>query len=1018
MPAYLINNNTRDWNNPLNWSSTSGGTGADTLGSELITTAADRDFSSDTGYWTKDATVSVADGVLKVVSCPTNTKIILRNSLIASGKAYKVTFTISNYTSGYVRASDNYNLFGNFNSDGAKEVYLVSQGTQFSIYTGTGTTSCHIDDISIKEVTSFPSSTVDAIIDANSGTGTITIAGTAASCASFDASGLTTNAITISSSTVVFNCYGNLTEHASLLTWNLTGIAYMYQKGTGTIRTNGKAVHTWNKWYIDCVNTTDTVTNYDGFTAIVPVYLSRGIWTTNNQTIVIDILRTDTVTGARTLNLGSSNFTGSIFCAAGTTFTLNAGTSTITASTYLRLPSTSYSIYNVVYNGVGSSEGASGSVENFTCNNFTCNSIAAVKYLPFSGNIVVNGVLTINGNNSTNYRLLVASSVIGTARTITAASVVASYCDFRDIAMANAVDLSAITGGSGNCGGNTGITFTTAATQYYKHTSGACTWKDATKWFLATNGGGGAGRVPLPQDSAIFDANSFSGSSTLTIDVPRKGSSDFSAVNQAVTTALANAVEIYGSLILGSNITPSGNFTRTLMGRGSYNLNLYDKTLYSINVNAINGTYTNKSNFTLTLSAATCFNLIIGTFDFNDYNYTGNGFQTTAGTLFMGNGIYSCVKNAGNIMSIAVATTFYAENSTIIANPALGSDILTFSGGGKTYNKVQFSGSHTGYFDIQGANTFAELIIDAGRKVRPVNGVTQTVGKLTAIGTQANPITITSPTAAVHTFALTAGSPDPQLDWVYLHYSTAPASKFYAGNGSAALPPMGNGLLYNWYAVAGIDGTTNDKVLAPAGCHIPTSTEWATLSAYLGGHSVSGGKLKSINPIFWATPNTGADNSSRFFAFGSGYRHLSGAYSNILLRELFWTSTQANTSSAAFTDLNNTLATLVTDNVSKVYGNSVRCIVDSIPASGIITDIDGNKYGIVTIGTQTWLTSNLKTTHYADGTAITNVTDNSAWAALTTGAYCSYNNAAIVEYPSNNTNWVMANKSGGMFNLL
>jgi uncharacterized protein (TIGR02145 family) len=55
-------------------------------------------------------------------------------------------------------------------------------------------------------------------------------------------------------------------------------------------------------------------------------------------------------------------------------------------------------------------------------------------------------------------------------------------------------------------------------------------------------------------------------------------------------------------------------------------------------------------------------------------------------------------------------------------------------------------------------------------------------------------------------------------------------------------------------------------------------------------------------------------------------------------------------------------------------------------------DGDGNGYYSVTIGTQTWLIENLKTTKYNDGTNIPNVTDSIAWKALTTGAYCNYRN--------------------------
>jgi uncharacterized protein (TIGR02145 family) len=58
----------------------------------------------------------------------------------------------------------------------------------------------------------------------------------------------------------------------------------------------------------------------------------------------------------------------------------------------------------------------------------------------------------------------------------------------------------------------------------------------------------------------------------------------------------------------------------------------------------------------------------------------------------------------------------------------------------------------------------------------------------------------------------------------------------------------------------------------------------------------------------------------------------------------------------------------------------------------VVADADNNYYYSVTIGTQTWLLENLKTTLYRDGTAIPLVTENTAWKNLTTPGYCWYNN--------------------------
>ncbi|MEI7830052.1 MAG: FISUMP domain-containing protein [Prolixibacteraceae bacterium] len=64
------------------------------------------------------------------------------------------------------------------------------------------------------------------------------------------------------------------------------------------------------------------------------------------------------------------------------------------------------------------------------------------------------------------------------------------------------------------------------------------------------------------------------------------------------------------------------------------------------------------------------------------------------------------------------------------------------------------------------------------------------------------------------------------------------------------------------------------------------------------------------------------------------------------------------------------------------------------PLSANVSDVDGNIYSTVTIGTQVWMASNLKTTKYKDGSAIPLVTDNTAWSVLTTPGYCWYNNDA------------------------
>ena len=61
-------------------------------------------------------------------------------------------------------------------------------------------------------------------------------------------------------------------------------------------------------------------------------------------------------------------------------------------------------------------------------------------------------------------------------------------------------------------------------------------------------------------------------------------------------------------------------------------------------------------------------------------------------------------------------------------------------------------------------------------------------------------------------------------------------------------------------------------------------------------------------------------------------------------------------------------------------------------ASGTLTDINGNIYHTVTIGTQVWTVENLKTTKFRNGDSVPNVTGVSQWSFSTTNGWCYYDN--------------------------
>jgi uncharacterized protein (TIGR02145 family) len=212
------------------------------------------------------------------------------------------------------------------------------------------------------------------------------------------------------------------------------------------------------------------------------------------------------------------------------------------------------------------------------------------------------------------------------------------------------------------------------------------------------------------------------------------------------------------------------------------------------------------------------------------------------------------------------------------------------------------------------------------------------------------------------------------------------------------------GGLYNWYAV-------NTGKLAPTGWHVPTYAEFITLLTYLdssiaGGYSeIAGGFLKEAGLSHWIEPNLGADNSSGFTALGGGARASDGSFEPLKTSNSFHSTDNYQTGGTYGLYLASDMAGAVGWSIGnegperhRKTGYSIRCLLDGVdPANpGTVTDIDGNVYSTVKIGTQVWMVSNLKTEHLNDGTDIPIVEDNTAWAALTSEAMCYYPKTGLV----------------------
>lgn len=83
-----------------------------------------------------------------------------------------------------------------------------------------------------------------------------------------------------------------------------------------------------------------------------------------------------------------------------------------------------------------------------------------------------------------------------------------------------------------------------------------------------------------------------------------------------------------------------------------------------------------------------------------------------------------------------------------------------------------------------------------------------------------------------------------------------------------------------------------------------------------------------------------------------------------------------------------------TNSIGTQYGNQIKFTTPVVDGPGnIVKDYEGNEYNTVWIGGKLWMSENLKTTKFNDGTEIPNVIEGDDWIELTSPAYCWYNNS-------------------------
>jgi len=97
------------------------------------------------------------------------------------------------------------------------------------------------------------------------------------------------------------------------------------------------------------------------------------------------------------------------------------------------------------------------------------------------------------------------------------------------------------------------------------------------------------------------------------------------------------------------------------------------------------------------------------------------------------------------------------------------------------------------------------------------------------------------------------------------------------------------------------------------------------------------------------------------------------------------------------------------------YNGFMWIVLGPFQTTSGVTDIDGNEYSSVTIGNQEWMAQNLRVATYRNGDAIPNISNQTNWDNLTSGAYCWYDNDSSYEEPYGKLyNWYAVDDSRGL----
>jgi hypothetical protein len=600
-----------------------------------------------------------------------------------------------------------------------------------------------------------------------------------------------TTAFTFSLAPISITCYGNWTN-GSGVTYLSSNVITFSGGGTQTITSAGRT--------FSCPITVDT---YGGTVQLADALnigtntltVTNGTFTTNGYTVTAGAISSSN-SNVRTINLGASSValslsSGLVFNTV-TNLTFNAGSSQITISVNTSGTST-VNFGGLTYNNLTFTNASSSTLTvtisgQNTFANLTLAGTSAsanIQIFSFLADQIITGTLTCAGASAVQ-RVFLRSDTLGIQRRLTVNAISATDCDFRDINLDGNASGATPTR-AGNCGGNSGINFSTKTV--YWNLAGAQNWS-ATGWADSSGGTPAINNFPLAQDTAVFDEAGAAGTVTLTVAAWNIGTFDASNRSSAMTfSAGAPNPTVYGDWKFGTGVTSSSatgtitfskNGTQTITSNGV-------QFGCPITINHPSGTV--QLADALSLGATRTLTVTTGTFNAVTYNVTAGLFTlsgTATRTIRMGSGTWTA-SGVGAVWSVVNNTnlTLVAGTSNIVLSDT-STSARTFDGGTCYYNKLTIGGTTgTSTTTIIGNNIFGELASTktVAHTILFGGASTQTIGKISVAGTAGNLVTIAGVGNATWNLIIPgpANSGADYLSIAQCAVSTTSPGEFYAG---------------------------------------------------------------------------------------------------------------------------------------------------------------------------------------------------------------------------------------------